>query len=463
MALSKPINTSNLLKEKYPKVFALLDPNNNEGTDLDLVKCGSNRELNWKCTKAECDHHFWKGSPNAMYGGPKMTERKLEEPCPFCNGSRICRCTSLASVYPEILKIWDFDINDELGLDPYNIFPMSNTRAWFSCSKNSCGHHKWSSSIGNIYQFKSDCPWCAGRKYCSCGTIAGKRPDLLQSWNKEENDKRGLDPYEITYLSWDPAVWNCLDHTTCQEHVYEASISNVCYRNDKCPWCTHRNGKVCKCDCFPTARPEMFKDFKQEENKGIDPYKLSIGSGKKINWVGHECGHRWTNVLGNRIKRNTGCPTCRIYKLETKCANVLDKIQDNYNIKHSAQKIFENCVNESSGRRLKFDRYIEGFKYKICVELDGQQHFEDVYFNGKTSDLEIVRFRDRIKTMFCLANHIHFLRISYSEIDNMEDHIIEFFRLVKEYEADENCETPAFLFAGKEYKDKSYQVFTFDN
>jgi hypothetical protein len=52
------------------------------------------------------------------------------------------------------------------------------------------------------------------------------------------------------------------------------------------------------------------------------------------------------------------------------------------------------------------------------IELDGQQHFEDVLFDGKTSKLEIIRYHDQIKN-----NYINSLRISYSEIGQMKNHI----------------------------------------
>lgn len=459
MALSKIKNTSNLLKDKYPKIFSYLDPNSekNKKVKLDEITCGSNIPLDFKCTinDTNCDHHIWTMNANKMT--KNMTKKRLEEPCPFCNGIKICKCTSLASVYPFILEIWNFEENEKINLDPWKLAPFSNLRANFKCQDHKTCSHVWQAYISNVVKDKSGCAWCSGKRLCPCKTVAGARPDLLPKWDYEANNAKGIFPDEISSLSWDYASWLCLEHTSCNEHKYEASIANVTSRNDGCGWCAHKSGKICKCDAFPNKCPEIFKEFDHENNEGIDPYKLSIGSGIRLNWKGYECGHTWGAILGDRIAKGYGCPSCRKFKLELKINECLDKLKDKYKISYVPQKTFDDCRNIKSGRKLPFDRGVQGFNRQTCIEGDGLQHFCDVYFNGKTSDLKNIQFRDRQKNIYCFKNKIHLLRVSYEELENMESHIIEFFETIREYEADKNHTWPVILGRGKEYEKDSYK------
>lgn len=58
-------------------------------------------------------------------------------------------------------------------------------------------------------------------------------------------------------------------------------------------------------------RPELFYewDFKKNDELGLDVYKVTFGSGKKVWWIGFDCGHRWDAVINNR-KNGSGCPYC---------------------------------------------------------------------------------------------------------------------------------------------------------
>jgi very-short-patch-repair endonuclease len=60
-------------------------------------------------------------------------------------------------------------------------------------------------------------------------------------------------------------------------------------------------------------------------------------------------------------------------------------------IEYESQKKFPDCLDK---QQLRFDFYLP--KFNLLIELDGQQHFEDVYFDGKTSHLELTRHHDQI-------------------------------------------------------------------
>lgn len=95
------------------------------------------------------------------------------------------------------------------------------------------------------------------------------------------------------------------------------------------------------------------------------------------------------------------------------------------------QKSFEDLFNPITNKKLFFDFYLPD--YNICIEYDGQQHFNPICFGGKKyKDLSIKTFentikRDSIKNIFCEKNNIKLLRISYK--DSIEESIKRFLVL----------------------------------
>ena len=64
------------------------------------------------------------------------------------------------------------------------------------------------------------------------------------------------------------------------------------------------------CERFPS----LFKELRPEDNKGVDLRKITVGSGKKLNWrcLSHNScdGHFWTAKVCDRTGRGSGCPFC---------------------------------------------------------------------------------------------------------------------------------------------------------
>lgn len=96
-----------------------------------------------------------------------------------------------------------------------------------------------------------------------------------------------------------------------------------------------------------------------------------------------------------------------------------------------------------------FSINVVGFPRLRVIELDGLQHFENVYFDGKTSELDRIRKHDKIKTHFCMDNEKHLIRIPYSNIENMEKYLIKFLGVTEK--ADTNNENVILMLCGNEY------------
>jgi very-short-patch-repair endonuclease len=110
----------------------------------------------------------------------------------------------------------------------------------------------------------------------------------------------------------------------------------------------------------------------------------------------------------NFLSKNNGCPDCnnKRSKGELEIKNfLLEK-----NIKFKEQKTFEGCVFKY---KLKFDFYLPD--YNLCIEYDGQQHFEKYRFEKDDTKLKIRQQRDQTKNEYCKNNNINLLRIKYNE------------------------------------------------
>jgi len=104
-----------------------------------------------------------------------------------------------------------------------------------------------------------------------------------------------------------------------------------------------------------------------------------------------EKGHKFKVSLYNIA--NGWCPKCK-NKTE---ALLLEKLIENC-YTPSTQHKFEKCINPDTNRRLPFDFVIDEFK--IVIELDGRQHFEQVrnwtpLAKQRKSDLDKMEFANK--------------------------------------------------------------------
>lgn len=115
----------------------------------------------------------------------------------------------------------------------------------------------------------------------------------------------------------------------------------------------------------------------------------------------------------NSISKGAWCPTCR-NKTEKKLYEELKEIYPEIK-----RNFYANwCVNEETNKKLPFDFVIE--KYKIIIELDGEQHFSEVkkWNNNVDEGLK----RDLYKMKCANDNKYSVIRISQYDVfnDNIE-------------------------------------------
>lgn len=135
----------------------------------------------------------------------------------------------------------------------------------------------------------------------------------------------------------------------------------------------------------------------------------------------HRCkkdGYMWKIAPSNALI-GQGCPQCHESNGERRVRQWLEK----NHLEYVYQKTFVDCKHTKT---LPFDFYLP--KYDVCIEYDGEQHYEPVDFAGKGQEWAnnkflITKQHDDIKTQYCKNNDIHLLRIPYysnveEELDN---------------------------------------------
>lgn len=105
--------------------------------------------------------------------------------------------------------------------------------------------------------------------------------------------------------------------------------------------------------------------------------------------------------------RGCGCPKCDNYSEGEK---IIEKILKNKNIVFITQKKFEDC---KFYKKLPFDFYLPD--KNICIEFDGEQHFNKFRFEKNNDKLNIRKKRDSIKNIYCQEKNIKLYRIKYNE------------------------------------------------
>ena len=124
-------------------------------------------------------------------------------------------------------------------------------------------------------------------------------PNLFKDWDDKLNI--GRDKYKITIGSSKFNVkWSC---HKCG-YKWEQKVINRVKHQTGCLICSNQH------KLLSVVSPKIFEEFDIENNYGIDPKLLFIGSGKKINWKCKVCGNQWGQNIDIRVNLGTKCKLC---------------------------------------------------------------------------------------------------------------------------------------------------------
>lgn len=196
-----------------------------------------------------------------------------------------------------------------------------------------------------------------------------------------------------------------------------------------------RNGKSKSCGCYQKSiASSNFNDISGQifgNVLAIEPTEKRVDS--KIVWKCKclLCGNIFETSGRNLRSGDTfscGCSN------RSHGAQIIEKILKENNIQYESEKVFDSCVFPETGRKARFDFYINN---KYLIEYDGEQHFsykETINTWNNKENFEKTQERDSFKNKWCKDNHIPLIRIPYTRQKDLclEDLLLEttIFRVV---------------------------------
>ena len=393
--------------------------NKNKLKPMNITICNGNKYW-FDCNK--CNHEFEKRISDITYGGW----------CPYCptaskilcnnNECLICFNNSFANNIDS--KYW----SSKNSVIPRNIQNHSNKNYWFNCKtcnieintslkhikqcKNCINNNKiiiifsiicdTCNHIYNKSKIKNTgCPYCANQKLCEneeCKKCFNKS-FISQDKHIFWSNKNKLTPRQVFKAS-DKKYW--FDCNKCN-HDFEIILKNVTNLNNWCKYCANQSlceNKDC-IECLKKSYASHEKSIYWSNKNKLSPQNVFISSNKKYWFDCKKCNKEFETPLSS----NSWCPFCK-NKTEGILYEWLNKNYQNVIF----QPRFEWCKNK---QKLPFDFLLENFK--LIIELDGAQHFEQVS-NWKSP--EEAQEIDKFKMDCALENGCSIIRIKQDDIWN---------------------------------------------
>jgi hypothetical protein len=295
---------------------------------------------------------------------------------------------SLAALYPErVAELWDCEKN--VDLKPEEILAGSTQHSiWFKCSEG----HSWDQKPNQIVTSwrrsgTSGCPMCAGKK-----KKAEKQPSLIdvyaemisQYWDYEKNKEISLDPEKVTLSSNKKAWFKCPhDGNEWQSSIASTISQQWSKGNSGCRVCNgtdeRKRGEWNRRESIAIEFPdEVDKYWLYETNNelGLDPTKLTIGSSKEAFFKCPIDGHEWISRItsvakGSWQKGNSGCPACRgftVIEATSLISNYSERIAQYWDYKKNDEiNIFPDKVTNGSQKEAWFKCPDDGYEWRTRI------------------------------------------------------------------------------------------------
>ncbi len=261
-----------LAKEWHPTLNGDLTPYDIAGSSKDIVW--------WQCSVDKS--HEWEASPDRrVYGNSG---------CPCCLNMKIVPGNSLASVRPDMAKLWHPTRND--GLTPDQVAPKSGITAWWQCPKDKS--HEWDAIVKNLFNARVlSCPMCNGKRVSKTNSLAARYPEIAAQWHPTKNDR--WKPSMFTAKSHKKFWWLCSNG-----HEWEAIISNRTGKGQDCP----------KENLLSDHYPEVAAQWHPKKNAKLKPSDVSWGSDRVVWWL-CENKHAWEASIRSRTVLGKDCSVCK--------------------------------------------------------------------------------------------------------------------------------------------------------
>ena len=262
-----------------------------------------------------------------------------------------------------------------------------------------CNYH-WSSTLYNHIK-GNGCPNCSGKIPWDLQRFIEKARNI--HGNKFNYDMitpdmiRGQKSHIPITCNDCGYIW---DTSTISSHINQQSGCASCSKN--LPWTLQR----------------FIEKSKQIHGDRYDYSKITDsdikGAQSKVTLICRKCNRDCAPSINHHINHKSGCTKCNKSRGETNCY----KFFDDNKIEYLTEFILNNLPKK------RFDIMFNYNKRKYLLEFDGIQHFKFInYFYNNEEDFLQRQKVDILKTQKGLDEGYNIIRIDYTNIDNIPNHI----------------------------------------
>lgn len=207
-------------------------------------------------------------------------------------------------------------------------------------------------------------------------------------------------------------IWQC-----GKGHKWKAAIGSIKFSDSWCPQCSHLevHDKL-RTRRLASANVELHEIAKSKGGSWIGgKFK---GEGHKLTW---KCanGHKW-KAKPWTVRSGSWCPECSTGRGERQVRVAFEHI-----FEARFPRLKPDWLLNSRGRKMELDGY--NSKLGVAFEHQGEQHFEDNYFNLSKGSLVQRREDDAEKRRLCKKHRVALLLIpeigSRLKIESLETYI----------------------------------------
>lgn len=230
----------------------------------------------------------------------------------------------------------------------------------------------------------------------------------------------------------------------CHEKTFEAKIYHV--SSDKIIRC-----KECRKKAYSGQNNINFIDLsgKRFGKLTVVRYCGSINKGSSSN--GHvlsrssweclcDCGR--SRIVDSDLLNRGIVSSCGYCSLHSKGEYAIYQVLEKLGLFFLTQYSFEDCVNDKTQAKLKFDFYLPD--YNCCIEYDGTSHYTPNKYGSWNTEESVknTRYRDSIKNTYCKKRGISLIRIPYWDYDKIDKDYLLF--LIQSHQGGEVDELQSF-------------------
>jgi len=248
----------------------------------------------------------------------------------------------------------------------------------------------------DITSKNSGCPFCNGNK----------KALYTEKWVKDNT------PKDYEYLEgYTGMKTKCKFHCNICDTDFEQYPSRLILQH------------IYGCKCGGTKKKtheEFLEELGEDTLKEYSILEEYVNIDTKIKIKHNKCNTEFNISPWSFIHKHNKqyCPICYYKKSHGEVAISIFLNQNN--IEYQKEFIFPDFPNR------RYDFYIPSMN--IAIEFDGIQHTKPIDFFGGEEEFKKTRLRDIEKNKYCIDNNITLFRLTYKEIDNINQILHEIIK-----------------------------------